>query len=250
MHRENFKLKSAAYPGIMAGVSFAIFIAIYYHLTQRVIKPHYYMGLLFAVPSLCFAAIAYWSARHTGEEQILLVTGTLTIFLGFVFGLMALITVSCTLINDATANVTDVGSYDRVMKLSCFQQYLIADFPDKLPADAENTKLYYSPFAIGQGGQKIAVGFQARTDTIDSYIEIFSREAIWIGKENSTEAHQYGVFTGEFSCLEGSSSGLPRDYKVYVTSCKPYSVDWNHGENSLVAISKERNEILFLASKW
>lgn len=32
---------------------------------------------------------------------------------------------------------------------------------------------------------------------------------------------------------------------------KPYKPgDWNHGELSLVAISEQRNEIIFLAEDW
>lgn len=244
------KCRSASFPKIMAVIFFEAFIAIYYLLTQRVIRPHYYLGLLFGIPFLCFAAIACWSKRHIQEESTPMLTGTLAITFRVAFVLMVLITVPGTMIYDAVSNVTDIGSYERVLKRSCFQDYLIADFPDKLPEDAKNTKLYYSPFAIGQGGQELGVCFQASTETIKEYTKIFSNEAGWIGSESDAEANQYGIVAGEFSYLDGSTAGLSEDYKVYVISSKPYSADWNHGEHSLAAISEKKNEIMFWVSKW
>lgn len=242
---------AAACPAIIAGVFFAAFLVVYWLLTQKVIHPHYYLGLTFAVPSLFFAVLAYWSKRQKQDGSHPLLTGYSVIMFVVMFGLMMLIAVPCMLIHDAVAVVTDAGSYERVIKLSCFQHDLIADFPDKLPKDAEDAKLYYSPFAIGQGGQEIAVGFRASTDTIDGYLNRFSQEASWIGTESDAAATRHGVYSGEFSCLEGSVSGLTEDFKVYVISGKPYrSGDWNHGEISLVAISEEKSEILFWASNW
>lgn len=245
------KYHAAAFPAIIAGAFFAAFLMLYWFLTQRVIHPHYYLGLLFAVPSLYFAAIAYWSKRRIQKESYSMLTGTSAIIFGFAFGLLTLIAIPCVMVHDEVSVVTDVESYERVIKLSCFQHDLIADFPDKLPKDAADAKLYYSPFAIGQGGQEIAVGFRASTDTIDGYLKRFSQEASWVGTESDAEATRHGVFPGTFSCLNGSVSGLSEDFKVYVISGKPYkSGDWNHGENSLVAISEEKNEILFWASSW
>jgi len=244
------KCRSTSFPKIMAVFFLEAFIVIYYLLTQRVIRPHYYLGLLFGIPFLCYAAMAYWSKRHIQEESAPILIGTLTITLGAAFGLVALITVPGTMIYDAVSNVTDIGSYERVIKRSCFQDYLIADFPDKLPEDAKNAKLYYSPFAIGQGGQELGVCFQASTDTIKEYTKTFSNEADWIGVESDAEANQYGIVAGEFSYLDGSTAGLSEDYKVYVISSKPYSAGWNHGEHSLAAISEKKNEIMFWASKW
>lgn len=184
------------------------------------------------------------------EEFTPILTGALTITLGVAFGLAALIMVPGAMIYDAVSNVTDIGSYESVLERSCFQDYLIADFPDKLPEDAKNAKLYYSPFAIGQGGQELGVCFQASTDAIREYTKIFSNKASWIGTESGAEANQYGIVAGEFSCLDGSAAGLSENCKVYVISSKPYSAGWNHGEHSLVAISEQKNEIMFWASKW
>lgn len=246
-----FKYHAVTFPAIIAVAFFEIFLVIYWFLTQRVIHPYYYLGLLFAVPSFYFAAIAYWSKRRLQKESYSMLTATSAIVFGFAFSLPMLIAIPCVAVHDEVSVVTDVESYERVIKLSCFQHDLIADFPDKLPKDATDAKLYYSPFAIGQGGQEIAVGFRASTDTINGYLNRFSKEASWIGTESDAEATRHGVYPGTFSCLDGSASGLSEDFKVYVISGKPYkSGDWNHGENSLVAISEEKNEILFWASKW
>jgi len=251
VEKELIKYHAVAFSALTAVACFEIFLVIYWFLIQRVIHPHYYLGLLFAVPSLYFAAIAYWSKRRIQKESYSVLTATSAIIFGFVFSLLMLILFSCVMVHDEVSDVTDVESYERVIKLCCFQHDLIADFPDKLPTDAENANLYYSPFAIGQGGQEIAVGFRASTDTTERYLRKFSQEANWIGTENDAAATRHGVFPGIFSCLDGSVSGLSADFKVYVISENPYrSGDWNHGELSLVAICEEKNEILFWASNW
>jgi len=251
VEKELLKYHAVAFSALIAVACFEIFLVIYWFLTQRVIHPHYYLGLLFAVPSLYFAAIAYCSKRRIQKESHSMLTATSAIVFGFAFSLLILIVFPCVMVHDEVSDVTDVESYERVIKLSCFQHDLIADFPDKLPTDAEDAKLYYSPFAIGQGGQEIAVGFRASTNTIDGYLRRFSQTANWIGTENDAAATQHGVFPGTFSCLDDSVSGLSEDFKVYVISGKPYrSGDWNHGEISLVAISEAKNEIRFWASNW
>lgn len=237
----------AAFSAAAAALCLVFFLVIEWILTQRTIRPHPYMGLPFTVPALYFAAAAFKIKRHPQKEPALLYTGAV---LGAAFGLMALISVPCVLIHDAVATVTDVGSYERVREHSCFSDDLIADFPDRLPEDAEDAKLYYAPFAIGQGGQEIAVGFRTSADTIRTYAEECSKEASWIGKESDDEAARHGVFSGEFSGLYGSYAPLPQDYTVYVISGRSYSGNWNHGEISLAAISITNNEILFWASKW
>ena len=247
MNRALLRHYPAAISAAVAGLCFAAFLGIEWALTQTTIRPHPYLGLSFAVPALYFAAAAFQIRRHPQRKHALLHTG---VVLWAAVGLMALISVPCVLIHDAVVTVTDVGSYERVREHSCFSDDLIADFPDRLPGDAEDSKLYYAPFAIGQGGQEIAVGFQTSADTIRTYAEKVSKEASWIGKESDDEATRHGVFSGEFSGLYGSYAPLSQDFTVYVLSGRPYSADWNHGEISLVAISETKNEILFWASKW
>ena len=224
-----------------------VFLVIEWVLTQKTIRPHPYLGLPFSVPALCFAAAAFQIKRHPQKDHALLRTAAV---LGAAFGLMALISVPCILIHDAVATVTDVESYERVREHSCFSDDLIADFPDRLPEDAEDAKLYYAPFAIGQGGQEIEVGFRTSADTIRAYTEEYAKEAVWIGKESDGEASRHGVFSGAFSSLYGSYTPLSQDFTVYVISGRAYSGSWNHGEISLVAISEKSDEILFRASKW
>lgn len=57
------------------------------------------------------------------------------------------------------------------------------------------------------------------------------------------------MLLGAFSIL--GYNDLPEDFIIYIIDSKPYHPsDWKHGELSLVAISKQRNEIIFLAEDW
>ena len=44
---------------------------------------------------------------------------------------------------------------------------------------------------------------------------------------------------------------MPEHFTIYLIDSKPYHLnDWNHDELSLTGISKQRNEIIFLAEDW
>lgn len=44
---------------------------------------------------------------------------------------------------------------------------------------------------------------------------------------------------------------LPEDFTIYLIEGKPYKQNnWNHGKISLIAISTQRNEIIFHAEDW
>ena len=64
-----------------------------------------------------------------------------------------------------------------------------------------------------------------------------------------SEAVENGILSGTFS--EIGYDELPEDFRIYLIDSKSEGlVKWNHGTLSLVAISKERNEIIFIAEDW
>lgn len=245
-----FKNPTSVFPAILSGVFFVIFLGIYCFLTEKVIHPHYFLGLIFIVPSLFFAGVAHWYNQHLKSASDAIFLCVYATFFGLIMFLFSLIVIPCVIFYDETRDVTDVASYERVIERSCFRNDLINQFPKEIPQDAVNAKFYYSPFAIGQGGQEIALGFQANANTINQYIMRFSKQASWIGSARDADAGRHGVFGVTYSCLSGSDSQFLEDYTVYVMKSKPYSKGWNHGENSLVVINERNDEILFSASRW
>lgn len=165
-------------------------------------------------------------------------------------GLAFLLIFAYIAIDAATTVTTDINRYERVLKLSNLPDYLLENFPDEIPAGAEDIEFSYHP-AFMQGGEDVVLKFKADSDDIKGYAEEFSEKAKWIGKEGDGKASEYGVFTGTFSAFNYPGAGLPKHFTIYVIFSRPYKPDdWNHGERSLAAINKKDNEILFMASRW
>lgn len=148
------------------------------------------------------------------------------------------------MIEESTAVITDVGKYERVLKLTGYPGNLLTqNFPAEIPGSAENVLFRYSsPFTL-------ELKFETDPDRIDRYTAVFSRLAQWEGKPGSIEAEEHGIFTGAFHVF--GYTNLPADFTVYLFYGKPYRPgDWNHGEQSLAAVSREQNEIIFHAEDW
>lgn len=238
--------KKAPFPSIMAVISFVLFIVVYLFTTMTSIEPYYFAGLIYAFPFICFGIITFFTVTEklkTVASSVIM--GILIFVLGFAM-LFALFFMSF----DAATNVTmDVGKYSRVLKLTDYpNNTLTKHFPDKIPSNTKNIVFSYNP-AFLQGGENFNLKFETDLDSIKEYIDEFSQSAKWIGKSSDSEAEKNGVFSGSFSML--GYTDLPEDFTIYLIDSKPYHPnDWNHGELSLAAISKQRNEIIFLAEDW
>jgi hypothetical protein len=241
-----FLLKKAPFPTIMTIVSFMLFIMVYVLLTVAFIEPNYYLGLIFAVPFICFGIIAVLTAiEEMNNINSIVITVLLTVVLGFA-AFVAFVTI---FISAATTETTDINRYHKVLKLNGYpNNQLIQYFPNKIPSSDENIKFSYNP-AFLQGGEVFALRFETDSDAIKSYSDLFSPKAKWIGIPSDSLAKTNGIFLGEFNRV--GYTKLPDDFTIYLFGSKPYKPnDWNHGELSLVAISEQRKEIIFLADKW
>lgn len=236
------------FPVIMTCVSFLLFLAAYWAVTQRVVEPYYFVGLIFLVPTICFGAISYQSAKNKMDFKTSFITTAIAVI---VLGLAMLIAFAFIVFDNATTITTDPGLYERALDLSGLPPYLLEEtFPDTIPNDADNISFRYNP-AILQGGETLALKYETNQDSIETLVGEFSRKAAWIGKATDSDAGSYGIFTGTFYILDLADSGLPEDFTIYVFYGKPSRPnDWNHGKRSLVAISERSNEALFLADAW
>jgi hypothetical protein len=167
----------------------------------------------------------------------------LILVLGFaaLFGLIALS------FDAATTVITDIGKYERVLKLTGYpKNKLTKYFPDKIPDNAKNIVFSYN-YAFLQGGENFNLKFKTDSDYIEDYIYILSRKVKWT--VNDSEVVKKNILSGGFYVF--SYPDLPEDFTIYVIYSKPYHPgDFNHGELSLAVVSKKRNEIIFLAEDW
>ncbi|MEA4815231.1 MAG: hypothetical protein VB112_10020, partial [Oscillospiraceae bacterium] len=213
-------VRRAKFSIIMALVFLIPFTGVYWFLSQRTIEPHYYLGLIFAIPFASFAVVTCLLISGIIKKDCTILITAMTVFFSIYFIFLAPITVLGAVIHDETADVTDIDNYDRVIKLNEIPEKLTDIFPDTIPDGAKAIHFYYHPFAIGQGGQEIALEFEADSDTKNDYIDKISKRAEWIGKAGTGEAEQHGVFDGTFCMFDYANSGLPNDYDIYAVYSK------------------------------
>lgn len=238
--------KNASFPAMMTIISFVLFIGVYWLVTVKSIEPYYFEGLIFAVPFICFGIITFFTVKEKLKRvSSSIMTGVL-IFLSVP---AMLVTFTIMIFDAATTITTDISKYERVLNMSGYRSNsLIKHFPDKIPGSAKNIIFSYNP-AFLQGGENFDLKFETDLDSIKSYINEFSQKAKWQGKASENEAEKNGVFSGTFNTF--GYMDLPEDFTIYLIYSKPYKPsDWNHGELSLVAISQQRKEIIFLAEDW
>lgn len=238
--------KKACFPAIMTIISFVLFVGVYLFVTVAAVEPYYFAGLLFAIPFVCFGIITFFTVT---EKMKKVVASTVTVILIIVLGFATAFAFVFMSLDAATTTTTDISKYERVLKLTGYpNNELISCFPDKIPESAKHITFSYNPACL-QGGENFSLKFETDSDSIKNYEEKFSHKAKWIGKSSDSGAEKNGVFQEKFIVF--GYENLPDDFIIYLIDSKPYHPnDWNHGKISLTAISKQRNEILFLAEDW
>ncbi|MFP4380547.1 MAG: hypothetical protein ACLFUS_08600 [Candidatus Sumerlaeia bacterium] len=152
--------------------------------------------------------------------------------------------------------VTDPKKYEKVLEEKWSPgDNLVDHFPRPIPPEARNTKFSYLPGFL-QGGTHI----QLRIELPKSRIREIYQEA----SENAKQSHIGG---DAFSLVNSGTDGLasthfytseshefPDDYRIFIYDAKPYKQEgehiWNHGYSKGVAVSKERNEVIYWAESW
>jgi len=215
LNKWSFSLRDAKFSAIITIISFVLFIGVYLFVTIKAVEPYYLEGLIFAIPFICFGVVAYFTGNgklKAKNSVIITILLIITLSIAMFFGFVFIA------MDAATTETTDIAKYERVLKLNGYpENSLISHFPEKIPDNGENIVFKYRP-AFMMGSESYNLKFQTDSDSINRYIHHFSQVAKWTGK------------------MDDSKSEGP--------------VKWNHGMLSLVAISKERNEIIFVAEDW
>lgn len=242
----SFVFKRSPFPASMTIISFALFTYLYWLFTGNAIEQFYFEPLIFAVPFVCFGITTFLvvigKLRNVIANVIILgLTLVLGLALYFIFIFMA--------IQQAITVTTDIGKYERVLKMTGYpNNQLIKYFPAKIPESAKNIKFSYCP-AFLQGGENFNLEFETDSDSIIKYINEFSENAKWTGKWSENKTEKNGIMDGTF----GSDNyfELQEDFTIYLFDSKSYRPnDWNHGYLSVVAISKQKNVIIFHSEQW
>ncbi len=137
------------------------------------------------MPFVCLGIITFFTVTEKlkiGASSV--ITGILIFILSFGM-LFAFVFMS---IDIATTTTTDIGKYERVLKLTDYPNNLLTKyFPNKIPGNTKNIVFSYNP-AFLQGGENFDLKFEMDSDSIKNYIDEFSHKAKWIGKSRDVEA--------------------------------------------------------------
>lgn len=124
----------------------------------------------------------------------------------------------------------------------------LAIFPDKIPASAEEVCFSYR---TDMGGTSLYLKFQTSPDAVQAYERTAAQRAVWSGTPTQDDAKSQGVYAESLAVFDYAEDGLPSDLILYVIHQQPYrDNDWNHGEISLVGISRDSSALLFVFQDW
>lgn len=237
-----FAFKKVWFPMLMTIFSFLLFVMVYLIVTVKFIEPYYFEGLIFAVPFICFGCITFLTAAGKLKTSVsFVITGVLVIVLGLTF----LVIFSGLVIKASSSTITNINKYERILEENGYPNNLwIEHFPDTIPKNAENIVFSYNPGFL-QAGAWLGLKFKTDADSIENYISEWSQKANWSGKLDDHQAEANHIMSETFRNV--GYIDLPEDFIIYIMGSKP---GFNHGAFSLVAISKQRNEIIFLFKEW
>lgn len=246
VNKRSFSFRNAIFPAITTIFFYLFFITAYLYVNVTAIESYYFAGLVFAIPFICFGMVTYFTgigklktANSTIITILLIIVSAIAMYFAFMFISM----------DAATTTITDISKYERVLRLNDYpENLLISHFPEKIPDNAKKIVFSYNP-TFGMGGENFNLKFEIDSSYINNYIHQFSKNAKWIGKADDSDAEENAIYSSTFYGV--GYDKLPKDFTIYLVDSRSYGpVKWNHGMLSLVAISKERNEIIFIAESW
>jgi len=210
--------------------------------------------LLNFLPSATFAA-AHLAGRHSRSlaHAVAIVIGIPSILL------MAFIGLGVEMWLDATRVVTDVAQYEEVLDgYWSFDPKLVGHFPRPIPADARDVRFSFAP-AFLQGGAHVQLRYAATPEAVSRLYAEYSAKKTKSFLGGDTNVHmntEEGMPTTFFYTGSAKELDFPDDYEIMIfdevlkEEDRPPGFYWNHGKSHGVAISKERNEIIYWAEAW
>lgn len=235
----------------LSGILTLIFFGLFVLTTVQVIRiapiGYGWLAWLSAVPFLAFLAIMLavrWGrlSKKYADSLAMTLLVPFALLFGFLFGFLYL--------KVLPEGVRDAQKYEEVRTASGFEGNMIEVFPTSIPDTAQDVTFIFHT-ALGQGGKVMHLQFSESEVYLRYYSERLALRSLWQGSYKDAELARYGVLAlpSEFSVdIAGQP---PTDTVVYVLYSKPYQKDnWNHGEVSYAAISRNAATILFYAEMW
>jgi hypothetical protein len=163
------------------------------------------------------------------------------------------------LIVGATTPVRDIARYEETLKDygEYFGEELVAHFPSHIPDNATRVTFYYLPSFL-QGGSLLRLRCRLPSSQIDAVLHEYVPNAKQIQTstgsilESSTRLDPIPVSrTWILSEEDSEMAHEPEGFLLLILGGEPYQPeDWNHGETYGVAVSTERQEVIYWSEFW
>jgi hypothetical protein len=159
-----------------------------------------------------------------------------------------------------TTEITDPAKYEQIIRehWSAYEtRELVNHFPGPIPEDAKDARFSYQSLLFGS---HIQLRHSTSPERIQELYEQFSKKktkSFLGGNLNDHLNMKDGVPTTFFYTSDkGESDRFPEDYEIMVLDPVPNEKNrsegphWNHARCHGVAISKQRDEIVYWAERW
>jgi len=202
-------------------------------------------------PSFALAASFIFTKRLANKSA-----HTMAICLGLLaFGFWGLLSLVLEAQGEMFGPIIDVGKYASVIDdYRSFNKELVSHFPRPIPPDAKNVHFYFTPH-FGMGGAVVQLRCTLPAAEVSSLYVRFAKQTSKSfngGNFFENENTENGVPTTDFYTGDSPDHIFPKDYEVMVfdSANKKGSPESNDTLSHGVAISKERNEIVYWAQTF
>ncbi len=150
----------------------------------------------------------------------------------------------------------DIDEYEHVLS-EWKQTGLINHFPQKIPEHSNIVKFSSFPGFL-QGGGWVQLRLELHSNEIEqAYAGAMKRSRQYHdggGLYTMVNRQKDGLASSNFHTSGTNDREFPKDYRVFIFEAKPYKTgsafDWNHGKSMGIAVSKNRNEVVYWAENW
>lgn len=245
------KSRYFVFPAVCAAVSFILFLFSFYVIYNGSVLP-ISVGFVFIVPAFIFAIIAILGySGHIPRIASNIVTGVLipVLIVASLIAFLILIFIS------ATTNTENPELYGRVYDMYYSEDSVYMQvFPEKIPDSADNVEFIYHPQFM-QGAGKVYLRY-SDADDIEKRVHELESEALWYGdKDSLSEWADAPSYIGGYDMLHDADG--TEEYTIYLlnveNSYEPHEdayAWWNHGTYTVVAISDNKDDIIYKWAWW
>lgn len=150
---------------------------------------------------------------------------------------------------------TSVRRYDEI--LAGWQPTgLVGHFPPTIPAGARHVRLSFFPGFL-QGGAYFQVRMQlapAEIRTIEAQMkqaaDEWDQRCAELGDDDCDREELLLMTPFHTADPRSGQTVFPSDYVLYLLHAEDHGGNWNHGQTAGVAISAQRNEVVYWAEAW